>query len=60
MRSSGERRLGSQAKPGAAVAAVARDPNKPDIFAAGNDGKTYTAAWDQFVAGAQWRGWWNS
>jgi hypothetical protein len=47
------------AKPGAAVAAVARDPNKLDIFAAGNDGKTYTAAWDQFVAGAQWRGWWN-
>ena len=47
------------AEPGAAVAAVARDPNKLDIFAAGNDGKTYTAAWDQFVAGAQWRGWWN-
>ena len=24
-----------------------------------NDGKLYTAAWDQFVANAQWRGWWR-
>ena len=47
------------ADPGSFVAAVARDPNKLDIFVAGNDGKTYSAAWDQNVANAQWRGWWN-
>ena len=38
------------AKPGLSVAAVSRDPNKLDIFVAGNDGKTYTAAWDQNVS----------
>jgi hypothetical protein len=37
---------------------VARDPNKLDVFVAGTDGKTYTAAWDAAVAGG-WRGWWN-
>jgi hypothetical protein len=47
------------AKPGSPVAAVSRDPNKLDIFVAGADGKTYTAAWDQNVASGQWRGWWN-
>jgi hypothetical protein len=47
------------AKPGAPVAAVARDANKLDVFVAGTDGKTYTAAWDQNVADGQWRGWWN-
>jgi CubicO group peptidase (beta-lactamase class C family) len=46
------------AKPGTPVAAVARDPNKLDVFVAGSDGKTYTAAWDAAVAGG-WRGWWN-
>ena len=46
-------------KPGSPVAAVARDANKLDIFVAGNDGKVYTAAWDQHVAQGQWRGWWN-
>jgi len=25
----------------------------------GTDGKLYTAAWDQFVANGQWRGWWR-
>jgi hypothetical protein len=45
--------------PGAPVAAVARDPNKLDIFAAANDGRTYTAAWDANVANGAWRGWWN-
>lgn len=47
------------ANPGSYVAAVARDPHKLDIFVAGKDGKTYTAAWDQNVASGQWRGWWN-
>ncbi|WP_224363906.1 beta-lactamase family protein [Hyalangium versicolor] len=47
------------AKPGTAVAAVARDPNKLDVFVAGSDGKTYTAAWAADVASGQWRGWWN-
>ncbi len=47
------------AKPGSPVAVVSRDPNKLDIFVAGSDGKTYTAAWDQNVSSGQWRGWWN-
>jgi hypothetical protein len=47
------------AKPGAPVAAVARSAHQLDIFVAGSDGKTYTAAWDQNVSNAQWRGWWN-
>jgi hypothetical protein len=42
-----------------AVGVVARDANKLDIFVAGSDGKTYTAAWDRNVASGQWRGWWN-
>ncbi len=48
-----------KAKPGSPVAAVARDPNKLDIFVAGANGRTYTAAWDQNVAEGKWRGWWN-
>jgi len=53
-------RIGNlKAKPGSHVAAVARDPDKLDIFVAGKDGKTYTAAWDQHVANGAWRGWWN-
>lgn len=52
-------RIGSlQAKPGSAVTAVSRDPNKLDLFVAGSDGKTYTAAWAANVAGG-WRGWWT-
>jgi hypothetical protein len=47
------------AKPGSPVAVVSRDPNKLDIFVAGNDGKTYSAAWDANVSNGQWRGWWN-
>jgi hypothetical protein len=46
-------------RPGSPVAAVARDSNKLDVFVAGNDGRTYTAAWDAGVANGQWRGWWN-
>jgi hypothetical protein len=41
------------------VAAVARDPNKLDIFVVADDDKTYTAAWDQNVDSGKWRGWWN-
>ncbi len=53
-------RIGNlKAKPGSPVAAVARDANKLDIFVAGQNGKTYTAAWDQNVADGKWRGWWN-
>jgi len=51
--------LSFAAKPGSPVAVVSRDPNKLDIFVAGNDGKTYSAAWDANVANGQWRGWWN-
>ena len=47
------------AQPGAPVSVVSRDPNKLDIFVAGEDGKTYTAAWDQYVDSGKWRGWWN-
>jgi hypothetical protein len=45
-------------KSGTSVTAVARGPNQLDIFAIGEDGRVWTAAWDQNVANAQWRGWW--
>ena len=51
--------LGGKAPKGALVTAIARDPNKLDLFVAGLDGKTYSAAWDRNVSNAQWRGWWN-
>jgi hypothetical protein len=44
---------------GGAITAVARDPGKLDIFMVSTDGGIYTAAWDQNVASAQWRGWWR-
>jgi Peptidase family M23 len=47
------------AKPGAPVTVVSRAPTKLDIFVAGDDGLTYTAAWDANQANGQWRGWWN-
>lgn len=47
------------AAPGAPVAVVSRNPNQLDIFVAGSDGKTYTAAWNAGVAQGQWQGWWN-
>jgi len=49
--------LSGRTRPGGTVSAVARDPNKLDIFMAGTDGAIYTAAWDAAVAGG-WRGWW--
>jgi hypothetical protein len=45
--------------PASAVAAVARDPNKLDVFAVRNDGQMSTAAWDHAVADGAWRGWWR-
>ena len=42
-----------------AVAAVARDPDKLDIFAVRTDGQMSTAAWDRNVADGAWRGWWR-
>ena len=47
------------ARPGSQVTCVSRDANKLDIFVSGNDGKTYTAAWDANVDSGKWRGWWN-
>jgi hypothetical protein len=37
-------------QPGSPVGVVARAPDELDIFVAGNDGKTYTAAWDAHAA----------
>jgi len=52
-------RIGSLKVPqGAPVTVVAREATKLDVFAVGTDGAVYTAAWDQFVTNAQWRGWW--
>jgi hypothetical protein len=47
------------APPGSAISAVSRDPNKLDVFVVGNNGRIYTAAWDQNVSQGKWRGWWN-
>jgi hypothetical protein len=53
-------RIGTlNAEPGSPVGVVARAPDKLDIFVAGTDGKTYTAAWDANVSNGEWRGWWN-
>jgi hypothetical protein len=51
--------IGSGLQPGAAIQAVARDPNKLDVFTFGTDNGIYTAAWDQYQANATWRGWWR-
>jgi len=45
--------------PASAVAAVARGPDKLDIFAVRNDGQMSTAAWDQHLADGAWKGWWR-
>ena len=53
-------RIGTMiAKPGTPVTAVTRSANNLDIFVAGIDGKTYTAAWDRNVSNGEWRGWRN-
>ncbi len=45
--------------PGTHVSVTVRDPDKLDIFAVGEDGGIYTAAWDQYVDEGVWRGWWH-
>ena len=48
---------GGLGAPGAAVTAVSRSANKLDIFAVGQDGRVWTAAWEpDFTDG--WHGWW--
>jgi Papain-like cysteine protease AvrRpt2 len=44
---------------GGAVTAVARMAEQLDIFVVGTDGRVYTAAWNQNVAGGAWQGWWG-
>lgn len=44
---------------GSVVSCVARDANKLDVMAVADDGKLYTASWDQNVSNGQWRGWWR-
>lgn len=41
------------------ITAVARDPNKLDVFAIGADNSIFTAAWDAAVQNGEWRGWWS-
>ena len=48
---------GGETLPGTPVTAVSRHPDRLDVFVVGKDGGVYTAAWDQHVAGGQWRGW---
>ncbi|MDQ3935588.1 MAG: beta-lactamase family protein [Actinomycetota bacterium] len=53
-------RIGNlQAKLGTTVAAVARDPDRLDVFVAGADGKVWSAAWSQPRQAEGWRGWWH-
>jgi len=51
--------LSGVAAGGTGVGAVSRDPDKLDVFVVGTNGGIYTAAWDQHVGKAQWRGWWR-
>jgi hypothetical protein len=51
--------LNGLAAPGSPVAAIVRDKTKLDVFIVGTDGGIYTAAWDQNVDNAKWRGWWR-
>ena len=46
-----------QAPPGAPVSAVSRSQDKIDIFTVGQDGRVYTAAWQN--GNTQWGGWWH-
>jgi hypothetical protein len=50
---------GGRAPAGSRVHAVSRHPDKLDVFVVVGDGAVYTAAWDQHVANATWRGWWR-
>ncbi|MDQ3863841.1 MAG: zinc-dependent metalloprotease, partial [Actinomycetota bacterium] len=48
---------GGLARPGAPVTAVSRRSDYLDVFAIGNDGRPYTAAWTPTSDG--WQGWWR-
>lgn len=50
---------GGMAEHGSSVPCCARSANQLDIAVVGLDGGLYTAAWDQAVAKAKWRGWWR-
>lgn len=45
--------------PGVPITVVSRHPDKLDVFAAGNDGRVWTAAWETGLAGHEWKGWWT-
>lgn len=49
---------GGLAQPGSPVHSVSRSADKLDIFVAGTDGGTYTAAWEPAFADG-WHGWWR-
>ena len=49
---------GGLAQPGSPMYAVSRSRDKLDIFVAGLDGGTYTAAWEPGFADG-WHGWWR-
>jgi len=49
---------GGLAQPGSPMYAVSRSRDKLDIFVAGLDGGTYTAAWEPAFADG-WHGWWR-
>jgi hypothetical protein len=48
---------GLRVAPGSPVAAVSRSADKLDVFCAGCDGFTYTAAWEPAFRDG-WHGWW--
>jgi hypothetical protein len=42
------------------ISATARTPTNLDVFAIGTGGNIKTAAWDAYVEGGAWRGWWRT
>jgi alkylated DNA nucleotide flippase Atl1 len=51
--------VNGQGETASSIAAVARDPDKLDVFIRGKNNGIYTAAWDQHVDQGAWRGWWR-
>ncbi len=49
---------GGLGQPGAPIYVASRSANKLDVFVAGTDGGTYTAAWEPAFADG-WHGWWR-